>query len=336
MGGLEDAVAGYVVDVGAGRDSDASHLGRQRVGDVVAVEVHGGDHVEGGRAGEHLLQGYVGDGVLHQDLVAGVAAAVLPGHGHVRELLAYQLVAPTPEGALGELHDVALVHPVDPLAAAAQRVVEGGPLQPLRPELRHRLDPHAGVGPDLPAEGVVQQLDEPGRVGRARRHLQAGVDVLGVLPEDHHVDQMRLPHRRGHALEPPHRAQAHVEVHDLADGDVEASEAAAHRCGQRALDADEMLIEGGDGVGRQPVPGLVVGLLAGQHLEPGDAAAVLGRGRVEHGPGGGPDVDADPVALHERDDRLVGHAEDAVGTQSDLLSHVYRGYRPPVGARSVD
>ena len=283
-----------------------------------------------------MLQGDVGDGVLYQDLVAGVAAAVLPGHRHVRELLAHQLVAPAPEGALGELHDVALVHPVDPLAAPAHGVVEGGPLQALGPELRHRLDPHPGVGPDLPAEGVVQELDEPGRIGRARRHLQTGVDVLGVLPEDHHVDQVRLPHGRGHPLEPPHRAQAHVQVHDLADGHVEASEAAAHRSGQRALDADEMLVEGGDGVGRQPVPGLVVCLLAGQHLQPGDAAAVLGRGRVEHRPRRGPDVDADPVTLDERDDRLVGHNKGAVGAQSDLLSHVYRGYRPPVWARSVD
>ena len=37
VGGLEHAVTGDVVDVGARRDADPSHLGRQRIGDVVAV-----------------------------------------------------------------------------------------------------------------------------------------------------------------------------------------------------------------------------------------------------------------------------------------------------------
>ena len=117
MGGLEDAVAGDVVDVGAGGDADAADLRRQRVGQVVAVEVHRGDHVELGGTGEHLLQGDVGDGVLDEDLVAGVAAAVVPADGDVGELLPHELVAPVAERALGELHDVALVHERDALAA---------------------------------------------------------------------------------------------------------------------------------------------------------------------------------------------------------------------------
>ena len=62
--------------------------------------------------GQHLLQGDVGDGVLHQELVARLAVAVVPADGHVGELLADQLVAPVAEGALGELLDVALVDQV--------------------------------------------------------------------------------------------------------------------------------------------------------------------------------------------------------------------------------
>ena len=120
VGGLEDAVAGDVVDVAAGGDADAADLGGQRVGQVVAVEVGGGDHVELVGPGEHLLQGDVGDGVLHEDLVAGLAAAVVPAHGDVGELLAHELVAPVAEGALGELQDVALVHERHALAALAR------------------------------------------------------------------------------------------------------------------------------------------------------------------------------------------------------------------------
>ena len=73
--------------------------------------------------------------------------------------------------------------------------------------------------------------------------LDAGVDVLGVLAEDHHVDLLGALHRRGHALEVAHRAQADVEVEHLAQRDVERADAAADRRGQRALDADQVLAE---------------------------------------------------------------------------------------------
>ena len=88
MGGLEHAVAGDVVDVAARRDADAADLRGQRVREVVAVEVRRRDDVELVGAGEHLLQRDVGDRVLDQDLVAGLAAAVVPADGHVGELVA--------------------------------------------------------------------------------------------------------------------------------------------------------------------------------------------------------------------------------------------------------
>ena len=44
--GLEDGVAGDVVDVAAGRDADAADLRGERVGEVVAVEVQRRDDVE--------------------------------------------------------------------------------------------------------------------------------------------------------------------------------------------------------------------------------------------------------------------------------------------------
>src|SRR5207248_6284448 len=46
-----------------------------------------------------LLQRDVGDVVLHEDLLARVAAAVVPPDRHVRELLPYELVAPVAERA---------------------------------------------------------------------------------------------------------------------------------------------------------------------------------------------------------------------------------------------
>ena len=146
-------------------------------------------------------------------------------------------------------------------------------------------------------------------LGGALLDLEAGVDVLGVLAEDHHVDLLGVLHRRRHALEPAHGPQADVEVEDLAQGDVERADAAADRRGERALDADEVLAEGVDRLVGQPVARLVERLLAGEHLLPRDRLAVLGRRRVEDQLGGGPDVDAGAVALDERDDGLVGDGE---------------------------
>ena len=84
MRGLEHRVAGQVVDVAARRDADAADLRRQRVRQIVAVQIHGRDHVELVGAGQHLLQGDVGDGVLDDDL-AGLLGRV---HLRIRLLLA--------------------------------------------------------------------------------------------------------------------------------------------------------------------------------------------------------------------------------------------------------
>src|SRR3972149_447715 len=55
VGGLEDGVAGVVVDVAAGGDADAADLSGQSVGKVIAVEVQCRDHIEISRSSKHLL-----------------------------------------------------------------------------------------------------------------------------------------------------------------------------------------------------------------------------------------------------------------------------------------
>jgi hypothetical protein len=79
-------------------------------------------------------------------------------------------------------------------------------------------------------------------------------------------------HRRGDAGEILHRAQADVEVEHLAQGDIQRADAAADRRGERAFDAHQIFLERLDRVVRQPVVELVLGRLAGEHLEPGDLA----------------------------------------------------------------
>src|SRR5262249_59103568 len=130
-----------------------------------------------------------------EDLVPGVAATVVPTDGDVRELLPHELVAPVSERALGELLDVALVHERYRAALALHGVVDRGADESLRARFRDGLDADAGVGTDLPAVLVVEELDQALDLGRSLLELLARVHVLGVLPEDHHVDLLRVLHR---------------------------------------------------------------------------------------------------------------------------------------------
>ena len=87
--------------------------------------------------------------------------------------------------------------------------------------------------------------------------------------------------------------------------------------------------EGVDGLVGQPLPCLVEGFLAGQHLLPRHCPAVFGGGGVENQLGRGPDVDAGPVAFDEGDDRLIGDVQSAVGSLGDEVGHNEGAYRYP-------
>ena len=96
-------------------------------------------------------------------------------------------------------------------------VFQRGLEQALRAFLRHGLEAdarsvrEADLGVRL-REGLLEQLLELLVVLGAVFELDAGVNVFGVLTEDHHVDLLRRLDGRGHALEPAHRAQADVQV----------------------------------------------------------------------------------------------------------------------------
>ena len=320
---LEDGVAGDVVDVAAGRDADAADLCRQRVAQVIAVQVERGDHVKLLRPREHLLERDVRDGVLDDDALRQLA----PGPAvdlHRAELALGQLIAPIAERAFGVFHDVALVDNREALALLPHGVLEGGADEALGARLADGLNANADLVGGLLAEAdllerrgqlPLHELQDLHRLGAARLVVNAGIDVFRVLAEDDHVHLLRVLHGRRDALEVLHRAQADVEVQHLPQGDVERADAAAHRRGQRALDADQEFLEGLDGVVRQPVVELVLGRLAGIHLEPGDlalaAVGLLHRG-IEHALAGRPDIRAGAVAADEREHGVVRNVQLSV------------------------
>ena len=65
-----------VAQIRAGRNPNAANLRRQRVRQVVAIQVQRGDDVELLGARQHLLQRDVGDAVLNEQHLLVLAAAV--------------------------------------------------------------------------------------------------------------------------------------------------------------------------------------------------------------------------------------------------------------------
>ena len=85
---------------------------------------------------------------------------------------------------------------------------------------------------------VVEEVDELWRRPRVPcLNSMPAVDVLSVLAEDDDVDLFGMLHRAGHALVILHRANAGVEVENLAQSDIERADAAADGRGERSLDA---------------------------------------------------------------------------------------------------
>ena len=95
--GLEHREA--IADVAAGRDADAAHLRRERVRDVIAVEIQRGDDVVVFRPQQHLLQEIVRDHVLDDDFMAVdrvLEAAPRPGaDGLARRIPPSRVDSPT-------------------------------------------------------------------------------------------------------------------------------------------------------------------------------------------------------------------------------------------------
>src|SRR3569832_1297009 len=214
---------GFVQDDGIGQvrtggDDDADHLRRERVGDVIAVEIERGDHVEFLGVEQYLLQKGVGDAVFDDDLRAGLGVGVATSWAFVdlgrAELLLRHLVTPTLEGTLGEFHDVALVDQGHRFPIIVDGVLYGLAYQPLRPFPRLRLDADARGRWEtnlLYTHLFLQEHKALFRHGRLRGPFDAGINVLGILAEDHqdHQNQNQNEARRTRVV--AHGPQTEIE-----------------------------------------------------------------------------------------------------------------------------
>ena len=164
----------------------------------------------------------------------------------------------------------------------ATRVVEGVAGDPLGRRPGDDLDALGGVGPD--------------------HVLDPGVQVLGVLADDHEVDVLVA---RVEALHRAGRADVGVQPEGLAEGDVDAPEALPDRRRDGSLQGDLVAPDRLEDVVRERRPELGHDALAGVDDVPleGDP------GRLEDRSGGRRDLRPDAVPGDEGD--TVGHARIA-------------------------
>eukprot|EP00906_Rhabdomonas_costata_P035755 RCo050229 len=156
--------------------------------------------------------------VVHASVLVADNPALALGDDTIAELPLGQIVGPVLKAPLSELLDVALVHQGDTAAVVLQGVQDRRAYQPLRAGDTDRLNPkrairrkgHVPRGRNL--QLLRQELPQPSRLLTLGRDFDARVDILDVLPKDHHVHLARVLHRAGHTLEPAHWAKAGVQV----------------------------------------------------------------------------------------------------------------------------
>jgi hypothetical protein len=199
-----------------------------------------------------------------------------------------------------------------------ERVLDGRTDQAAGSLLRNGLDAD-GAG-SRKADGLhshpgLKKLDHLASILAPGLVLDAGIDILGILAEDDHVDFMRSLDRRRHAGEVANRPDTGVEIQLLAQGHIQGAKPTADGGRERPLDGDQIPVDRGKRFVRQPAAGLILRLFPGEHLEPGNpAAASIGPtdGAIKDMLRGRPDVGAGPISLDEGNDRLSRYLQAAI------------------------
>ncbi len=217
------------------------------------------------------------------------------------------------------------------LAVIVDRIIKRRLDEPLRTFERYRLDADRGrlrkaylLHTHLADEERLHLLN----FRRAVHPLDTGIDVFGILAENHHVGEFGTLHRARHALEVAHRSEAHVEIELLTHRHVDGTDSAADRSRERSLDRDETFAADVKRLLRQPLASRVERLFAREHFAPCDlalpAVRLFNRGIPNDHRGLG-NVRTRAVAFNERNLRIFGNAE-LPAVHSYLFAHISSYY----------
>ena len=209
-------------------------------------------------------------------------------------------VAPLAEGALGEFHDIALMHQGDTFPAVVQGIGDGTGDQAFGIFGTNRFDADARILRQRNLHFLDKKTGDPLGLRRLRRPFNAGVQVFGVFTENDHVDLLGMLHRARNRIDITHRTNTGVKVQLLANGNVDTANALADRCRKRPLDGHTMFLDQVQGFFRQPLSGLLIALLARIDFPPNNFSLALkrsGNRQIDDLTGCVPDIGANPVAL---------------------------------------
>ena len=213
-----------------------------------------------------MLKRDVGNGILDHNSSARFA------HGNPAPRAAIELFraeiffrdfkTPIAECALGEFHDVALVHQRHALALVLDRIRNRAVNQTHTAGVTDRFDSdsHADLVAFRRADHLpksrsfllcaetdlvellwkffLQKIENLLRLRRACGVLDSRVNVFRVFAEDHHVDFLRMLDGRGDAFEVLHRPETHEKIEQLPQRNIERANTAAHWRSQRSFDSD--------------------------------------------------------------------------------------------------
>ena len=184
------------------------------------------------------------------------------------------------------------------------------------------LDADAGIVEKLGAHFLFEEFFHLAHLRRAGFVLDTRVHVLGVFPEDDHVDELRVAQWRGHAGVVAHGTHTGVQIELLAQRHVERAKAPAHGGRQRSLDGDRKLVQCIQGFSREIVAGVNSrGLLAHEKFAPVDLAfstVSFGHRRIPDTQTSSRDVRSDSVSFDGSENRVVRDHQFTVGDTEQL------------------
>src|SRR5437879_2728663 len=117
---------------------------------------------------------------------------------------------------------------------------------------------------------------------------------------------------RGDAFEVLHRSQAHEKIEKLPQRNIQRTNTAAYRRGQRTFDSDQIFAERFYRIVWQPFIEFVFRCLASKDLKPCDflfPGVCLFNRSIEHTDTRRPNIWSGPVSADERNDRLIRHIQ---------------------------
>ncbi len=170
-----------------------------------------------------------------------------------RKFFPGQVITPLAEGPFGEFHDIAFMNQGDTVFLAPQGVFDGPANQTLAARTTDRFDPDPGIVVQSFSGLVRDPFSKFIGFRTSSRPFNPGVDILGIFPEDDHIHLFRMAHGAGNSGKITDRPETDIEVQDLSELNVEASNPFSHRRGQRAFQSQSILTNSVQGFLRQPV-----------------------------------------------------------------------------------